>query len=191
MTGAEIEVYRKKLDSIREAAVLVYSVITWEQDWYPAVTAGCLTALYLIVYVSQLSLITVLGLLGLLITLLDYFLPIISDKLVPRDSWDDVKEKKLDNLIRFYLSSSQLTITMITSFLQYRLTSPLYHFIITSLVLLFTAFLGSMVSGLVLSYFFLMLTLMLPGLHSRGLLAQYCGTLVNYLEEKVKGKKRE
>merc|ERR1712112_615868 len=140
---------------------------------------------------SHLSLITVLGLLGLLITLLDYFLPIISDKLVPRDSWDDAKEKKLDNLIRFYLSSSQLTLTMITSFLQYRLTSPLYHFIITSLVLLLTAFLGSMVSGLVLSYLFLMLTLMLPGLHSRGLLALYCGTLVIYLEEKVKGKKRE
>ena len=31
MTGAEVEVNRKKLDSIREAAVLVYSVITWEQ----------------------------------------------------------------------------------------------------------------------------------------------------------------
>ena len=46
-------------------------------------------------------------------------------------------------------------------------------------------------SGAVLSYLVLMVTLMLPGLHSRGLLADYCGSLVSYVEEMVKGKKRE
>ena len=54
-----------------------------------------------------------------------------------------------------------------------------------------TALVGSMVSGLVLSFILLMAALMLPGLHSRGLIAQYCGFLVNFVEEKVKGKKRE
>ena len=69
--------------------------------------------------------------------------------------------------------------------------SPFQLFALTTVSLLVTALVGSMFSGLVLSFIILMLALMLPGLHSRGLIAQYCGFLVNFVEEKVKGKKRE
>jgi len=188
---AEIENIKQSLDSWREVAVILYSVITWEQDWYPGLTAGVVTVIYLLIHWLSPSLITLVSIIGLVITLLDYLVPMISDMVLPRSNWDEVKNKKLDTVAKFIINCSQLVSSVCNKYRGARTSAPIYHAAITTVSLLFTAFIGSLVSGAVLSYLVLMVTLMLPGLHSRGLLAEYCGSVVGYVEELVKGKKRE
>jgi len=191
MTMAELESIKQSLDSWREVAVILYSVITWEQDWYPGLTAGIVTVIFLMVYWLAPSIITLVSVIGLVITLLDYLVPMISDMVIPRSSWNEAKDKKLDNVAKFVINCNKIFSSVCTKYRGARTTAPVYHAAITTVTLLVTAFIGSLVSGAVLSYLVIMVTLMLPGLHSRGLLADYCGSLVGYVEEMVKGKKRE
>jgi len=188
---ADLDTMKQRLDSWREVAVLLYSVITWEQDLYPAVTAGLVTAGYVLVYWLSPSLVTLASCLCLVATLLDYLVPLLADMIIPRTSWTEAKDKKLEVVARFLVTMSQLVASTCAKYREARTQAPVYHVAITSITLLTTAFLGTMVSGIWLSYLVLMLALMLPGLHSRGLLAEYCGSLVTYAEEMVKGKKRE
>ena len=103
---AELESIKQSLDSWREVAVILYSVITWEQvskcltghiicqtyviflfslqDWYPGLTAGIVTVMFLMVHWLAPSLITLVSVIGLVITLLDYLVPMISDMVFPR-----------------------------------------------------------------------------------------------------------
>ena len=76
------------------------------QDWYPAVTAGVVTVLYLMVYSLDPSMITLVSLLGLLVTLLDYTVPKVVDKVFPRSGWTEAKERKLERVARTINSSS-------------------------------------------------------------------------------------
>jgi len=188
---AELESVKQSLDSWREVAVILYSVITWEQDWYPGLTAGIVTVMFLTVHWLGPSIITLVSVIGMVITLLDYLVPMISDMVIPRSSWDEAKNKRLETVAKFIINCSQLVSSVCSKYRGARTSAPVYHAAITTVTLLVTAFIGSLVSGAVLAYLVLMVTLMLPGLHSRGLLADYCGSVVGYVEEMVKGKKRE
>jgi len=188
---AELESVKQSLDSWREVAVILYSVITWEQDWYPGLTAGIVTVMFLTVHWLGPSIITLVSVIGLVITLLDYLVPMISDMVIPRSSWDEAKNKRLETVAKFIIKCSQLVSSVCSKYRGARTSAPVYHAAVTTVTLLVTAFIGSLVSGAVLAYLVLMVTLMLPGLHSRGLLADYCGSVVGYVEEMIKGKKRE
>ena len=54
------------------------------QDWYPGLTAGVVTVIYLLIHWLSPSLITLVSIIGLVITLLDYLVPMISDMVLPR-----------------------------------------------------------------------------------------------------------
>merc|ERR1712098_691993 len=156
------------------------SVLAWDKDWHPAVTAGSLTLTYLILFWLSPSILTLLSIIGLVATLLDYLGPMLIDKIFCSTQWTGEKEKKLDNVCKSVVN---------TTFSNLKTTSPITHFGVTTTSLLLLAYIGSLVSGMFLSYIVTMLVLMLPGLYRRGLLARYCSSLVLKVEEMVKGKK--
>merc|ERR1712098_677634 len=156
------------------------SVLAWDKDWHPAVTAGSLTLTYLILFWLSPSILTLLSIIGLVATLLDYLGPMLIDKIFCSTQWTGEKEKKLDNVCKSVVN---------TTLSNLKTTSPITHFGVTTTSLLLLAYIGSLVSGMFLSYIVTMLVLMLPGLYRRGLLARYCSSLVLKVEEMVKGKK--
>ena len=135
------------------------------------------------------SILTLLSIIGLVITLLDYLGPLLLEKIFSPTQWTGEKEKKLDNVCESVVNISLLVLSCCTSFCSLKTSSPMTHFGVTTTSLLLLAYIGSMVSGMFLSYILWMLTLMLPGLYRRGLLARYCSSIVLKVEEMVKGKK--
>ena len=128
-------------------------------------TAGCLTSLYLMVYSADLTTLTLLSVLGLLITLLDYLTPLVAAKVFPADSWSREKEKKLDSLCRAVVNTGVFLRSCWSTYSQAKAGKPTLHFGATVTLLLTSAYLGSLVSGIILSYLVLMVLLMLPGLY--------------------------
>merc|ERR1719187_713801 len=135
------------------------------------------------------SMITLISLLGLVVTMLDYLGPVLMDRIFSSTQWTGEKEKKLDNVCKSLVSASLLFSSCFSSYSNLKTNSPITHFGTTTTSLLLLAYLGSLVSGMFLSYILMMVVLMLPGLYRRGLLARYCSSLVLKLEEMVKGKK--
>ena len=159
-------------DSVVWCGVIVWCDSVWSdlntvviQDWYPAVTAGCLTSLYLMIYTADLTTLTLLSVVGLLLTLLDYLTPLVAAKVFPADSWSREKEKKLESLCRALVNTGVFLRSCWATYSQAKAGKPTLHFGATLILLLCSAYLGSLVSGMMLSYILLMVTLMLPGLY--------------------------
>lgn len=165
MSTTDVSQMKSYVGGWREVLVMLHSVVTWEQDWYPAVTAGCLTSFYLFIYSMDPSSLTLLSLLGLVVTLLDYLTPLITSKVFPADSWSPEKEKKLESFCRTVLLTTCFIRNCCSTFNEAKSSKPALHFAGTVALLLSTAYLGSLVSGMMLSYITLMVLLMLPGLH--------------------------
>ena len=135
------------------------------QDWSPAVTAGCLTSLYLMIYSADLTTLTLLSRFGILLAVLDYLTPLVATKVFPATSWSRDKEKKLESLCRAMVKTRVFLRSCWSTYCQAKAGKPTLHFGATVSILLTSAYLGSLVSGMMLSYILLMVTLMLPGLY--------------------------
>ena len=59
----------------KEVVLQVNSVLGWDQDWYPGVTTGAVTLLYLSVWYWEPTLITFLAFSGLLLSMADWVGP--------------------------------------------------------------------------------------------------------------------
>ena len=103
--------------------------------------------------------------LGLLTTLLDYLAPLVASKVFPAESWNSEKEKKLESLCRSVVNTGVFLRSCWLTYSQAKAGKPAIHFGATVSFLLISAYLGSLVSGMMLSYMVLMVLLMLPGLH--------------------------
>jgi len=182
---------KRTVEDWRELVLLGDSVLGWDKEWFPAVTAGSLTVMFLTVWYSEPSLLPLLSLLGLFLTLADYLGPRVLDKVFPEDSWSADKEARLEDVARSLVRLSNLLQDLGSSLAGLRSSNPLSHFALTSVILLVTAYLGSIFSGLFIAYINMLGLLMLPGLHRRGLLQKYCSSLTDKLSNMVKGKKLE
>ena len=117
------------------------------------------------VYSADLTSLTLLSVVGLLFTLLDYLTPLVAAKVFPADSWSRDKEKKLESLCRALVNTGVFLRSCWSTYSQAKAGKPTLHFGATVTGLLTSAYLGSLVSGMLLSYILLMVTLMLPGLY--------------------------
>lgn len=191
MSGdSSVTMVKNSLESWREVVLHADNILAWRQDWHPAVTAGTLTTVFTMLWYYDPSFLTMCCLAGLFATLADFLGPKIFP-LVFGDSWDGAKEKQLERVSQDLVHVNSLCRTCIGCYSAMRLTSPMLHFAVTVVGLLAISWLGSLFTGFFLAFCLSMGVLMLPGLHSRGLLNKYCSGLTSKVQELTKGKKLE
>jgi len=186
-----VQTVKSCVEGWREAVLIGDSVMGWEQEWHPAATAGSLTVVFLTVWYMDPSLVTLLAIIGLILTLADYLGPKILNKLLSPDKWTNEKERRLENVCRSLVSLKYLLSSLSSSVSSMRNGSPIMHFSLVTSSLLLLAWLGTVFSGIFLLYVSTLFVTMLPGLHRRGLLEKHCSSAVVKLREMVKGKKLE
>merc|ERR1712013_337359 len=144
------------------------------------------TAVFLTVWYTDPSLLTLLATVGLILTLADFIGPKILDKIFKPETWTNEKEKKLEKVCHSLVSVGHLVSSLSNSLATMKATSPMLHFSLVCSGLLLLAWLG-----LFLLYIATLFVVMLPGLHRRGLLEKHCGAAMAKLREMIEGKKVE
>lgn len=182
---------KTSLSDWKEVVVAADTVLSWRQDWHPAVTAGALTTIVGVVWYYNPTLLGLTCSLLAIASLLDYIVPRLLPLVVTPDMWTDKKEEQYDNVVKDLLFISGLLSSLPSHYNTLRQLHPTVVFIGTVLSLLLVSYIGSFMSGLSLSYLLLMTVLMMPGLYRRGLLDKYCGKVMDAVRETIKGKKRE
>lgn len=76
------------------------SVLNWEKSFYPGITCGIVTVLYLILWWMQLSVLTTLALLGLVLCAGDYAVPLLLKFVFKPENWTGVQEKRYEQVCR-------------------------------------------------------------------------------------------
>jgi len=191
MSGGDAGSLKRRLEGWREMVLLSDSVLSWEKEWYPAVTSGSLTALFLVVWYMDPSMLTLMSVCGLVMTLLDYIIPKVVASVFSEDSWTSEKEKKLEQICQEMMFVRTGLGRVCEGMGAYRETSPLIYLSSVVVSLYMLAHLGALFSGFFLAYLSLLALSMLPGLHRRGLLEKYCAGIILKIGEFVKAKKLE
>lgn len=191
MDGDSARRVRDSMEGWREAVLAVDAFLGWKQEWHPAAIAGTITAVFLTIWYTDPSLLTLLATIGLFLTLADFIGPKILDRIFKPESWTNEKEKNLEKVCHSVVSLGHLLSSLSYSLGTMKATSPMLHFSLVCSALLTLAWLGTFLSGLFLLYVTILFIVMLPGLHRRGLLEKHCGAAMAKLKETIKGKKVE
>ena len=83
LTQTRMSRVKHGLESWREVVLRADSVLGWEQDWYPAVTAGIVAAFYLLIWAWDPTFITFVAFSGLFLAVADYVGPKIINQVSP------------------------------------------------------------------------------------------------------------
>lgn len=88
----------------REAILLLSSVLKWEKKFYPGVIIGVISFLFLILWFLNLSLLTLVGVIGVIAVLIDYGYPIVSKIVFKPENWTGAQEKAYEEVINEILA---------------------------------------------------------------------------------------
>lgn len=86
------------LEGFREIVLLLSSVLKWEKKFYPGVIFGAISFLFLILWWLDLSLLTLVSVIGLIVILTDYGFPIVSKVIFKPENWTGVQEKAYEEV---------------------------------------------------------------------------------------------
>ncbi|XP_016977810.1 ADP-ribosylation factor-like protein 6-interacting protein 1 [Drosophila rhopaloa] len=153
------------LEPFRTAIVGAYGVLTWEKQYYAGVVFGAISVLFLVLWYLDLSLITLLSLLGLLSLVLDYVFPTVSRLLFGGANWDGDQEAKFEDVCG-QVCAVKGNLVLWYEYLFKERKSTVFVIII-SLGLLALAWIGAIINNLLLMYLATLLIAMWPGLQDK------------------------
>jgi hypothetical protein len=179
------------LEAWREVALPVDAVLGWEKDWYPAITAGTLTGLFMFVWYWDPTLISFLAFTGLFLTLADYIVPRIVAQFCGADSWTGAKEKRFDDVCGRIVAWVDAVEGAFNYCKELKSSKPVIHFFGTIGFLLSLAWVGNRINNFFLLYLLTVLVAFLPGLHRKGLLQKYFSQITLKISEVVQGAKKD
>jgi Flp pilus assembly protein TadB len=172
----------------KEVVLPVNSVLTWEQEWFPGVTAGVVTLFYLIVWYWDPTDVFTNLLILLFLSMADYIGPKIISQVFGTDSWTSFKDKQYEQVCEDILSAKDKIEAAWTLCREARSKKPVFHFIATVVSLFCLAWLGNTINNFFLAYLLNVAVLMIPGLNKKGILKQYGAQLTLKIAEVMKGK---
>lgn len=160
-----------RFQSHRPLVLKLHSILTWEQDIYPAIVFGFVSSLFVVVHLMNSSVLTTLSYLGIILALLDLALPTLVKSLAPGQAKANEKDnQKYDkiclDLAKMYASMKGLC--DICCSLKTKKPKLYYPILLGSLIV--SAYIGNKINNLFLTYLFTLLLAFYPGLEKRGLI---------------------
>lgn len=86
------------LELWREAVLLADTVLKWDKPAYAGIVGAAVTIAYIIVWYLDLSVLTLLSLLGIGVVVLDYAYPIVARMVFRPDQWTGAQEKRYERV---------------------------------------------------------------------------------------------
>lgn len=87
------------LESFREIILIIHSVLKWEKNFYPGVIFGIISTYFAFLWYLDFSVLTLISLILLIVTIVDYGYPIISKTIFKPEKWTGTDERKFETAI--------------------------------------------------------------------------------------------
>lgn len=88
------------LEVYRELLLILNSVLKWEQSFFPGIVGGVLTLLFIVLWWLDFSSLTLVALIAILVTVVDYGYPLVSKFIFKPDNWSGTQEKLYEQVIQ-------------------------------------------------------------------------------------------
>lgn len=150
----------------------LHAFFTWKKQYYPLLISAYITFSYLLIWLLELSVLSTVSIIGLVVTLVDFFLPTVVASFCDSSKWSDKDEEKFDhvcNELSCVLSKLKSSYNCWNEMRQNK--SKIYYVSIFS-ALLTLAWIGNTFNNLFLVYVLTLTTALLPGLKHHQVFSQ-------------------
>lgn len=144
----------------------------WSKPHDCPVVLGSVTFIFLLIWLLNASVLTTLSVIGFLVTVADYSVPLVCSNLFDASKWSDREERVYETVCEEIATVTFLVISLWNQWTEMKETKPkIYSFILlTSLLMM--AYIGNTINNLLLLYLLTMTLVSLPGLKHHGILQQ-------------------
>lgn len=88
------------LEGWREVIVHGSGILKWEKSFYPGITCGVVTLLFVVLWWINFSVLTTAALLALVVCAGDFALPLLLKFVFKPENWTGVQEKRYEEVCR-------------------------------------------------------------------------------------------
>ncbi|XP_033116810.1 ADP-ribosylation factor-like protein 6-interacting protein 1 [Anneissia japonica] len=187
----EIAAVEKMLHDWRFILLHVDRWLKWEQDSYPGIMAGCVSALFFAIWYLEPSILTTVSLLAMVVCLIDYFLPRVFTKYIHTGEWVPDNQQQYQQICIGIVNTKNKVTRFTSEMKEMKSNKPKQYCALVLIVLGIIAFVGNAVPNFFLTYLFVLFMVLLPGLHHRGLLHKYYSIAVKQVLEALGRNKKK
>ncbi|KAL3270264.1 hypothetical protein HHI36_009318 [Cryptolaemus montrouzieri] len=181
----QIKELRKSLENWKEVIISLQKFLIWEKQWYPLAIIGASTAVFMFLWLSETSILTIISIIGLMATLCDYLIPAISSSLFSSQKWTSDKEAILEGICGdIIICKTQIEVNCVTYY-RMRVTNPKLYFALTTVSLAFLAWLGNSFNNLFLMYMGTTFLLLYPGIEHTGFNRRFKEITTSFLRDYI------
>jgi len=174
---------RDLLDDWKEILVHAKRVVDWEEAFHPGVIFGVVTLLFLLIWYMEPTFLSFLSLVCLVITLADYLLPLAVPRIFPADNWNADLQSRYSVICDSLVGMKYESRALFFRAQQIKADRPRLYLALTSVALLFLAWIGSALGDFTLLYLISLSASLFPGAIKNPAIEAH----VNNVVEKVKG----
>ncbi|XP_065557960.1 ADP-ribosylation factor-like protein 6-interacting protein 1 isoform X1 [Artemia franciscana] len=155
---------KKSLEHWKEILLALQAALMWERPWSPFMLLTTVSGFFGAVVYFNLSVLTTLSVLGLLITSLDWFIPLVAAAIRNPENWSGIEERKVESLCENIIIAQDEAVAFINALLAIRENRPTMYYAFLSSILLTGAWVGALANNTLLAYFMCCILILLPGL---------------------------
>lgn len=179
-----------KVEGWREVVLPLNSVLLWSQPYYPGCIFGVISAVFLLLWYLEPSLLTTFSLAGMLACLLDYLVPMLLAQLCGQDKWTGQHERQLQDICLEVVHTWQSVVGACAAIKKAKQEKPKVYMVAVLVSLLVVAWIGNAFDNLFLTYLIVLFLAMSPGMKHHGIFQKYFSTAVltirNLIADKMK-----
>lgn len=167
----ELAVVEKDCQKYRSYLLLVDKLLEWEPAYVPGVAIALVTVLFAITWYMEPSIITSLSLIGILVCLLEYAAPFISNHFYKQpEQWNVILEARYSKVCERIVHAKKHLQCCCNQLCKMKTDKPNSFLLAVVGFLLLTAWIGSFIDTLLLIYLAVVVLVLIPGLRKHGLL---------------------
>ncbi|XP_025082921.1 ADP-ribosylation factor-like protein 6-interacting protein 1 isoform X1 [Pomacea canaliculata] len=164
---------KKDLEGWREALLPLNGLLTWEKPYHPGILVGVTTFIFALVWYFEPSLLTTLALMGLVITAVDFTVPLIGPSLFGSRPWTVTEERQFEEICQRILNLRGHFSSFVEGLATLKAEKPKVYFLVVMGVLALFGWIGCIVDNLFLTFIIVLVALMVPGLRKHGIIQKY------------------
>lgn len=166
-----VQSIRNLLNPIRDIVIHLHSILIWQKPYHYPSIIFLVTLIFMALWLVEVSVISQICFIGIIITLLDYFLPFIN-ALVAFQKWE-TEEAKFHNICETIAEKWLNFKSIYKSFLSWKKSNTKLYYTTLLTGLMALAWIGSRVHNLFILYLCTLYIALYPGLSHHGLIEQF------------------
>jgi hypothetical protein len=175
----------------RELVVSSRDVFLWKQQHHAGVIGGSVSAIFLLIWLLDATLLTTFSIIGIILTTADYAVPLVLSNLFDPANWNDKKEAEFNETCAALAAAWKSVLDLWAQWNEIKTTRPkLYSGLLLS-ILIVLAWIGNLFNNLFLTYLIVLFTALYPGLKTHGIIEKHLGKVIASIKEKVGDKLKQ